>query len=455
MGHSLLGYVLSWTSQKMYVVCPFCELLHSHGYPREGFSTRRSDCSPGGSYRVVFPFETGSEAFHLHFEIEKRRKTYNTVGINMRDEWEIDEDSREVGSLADQFQNLEFEDNVVDEVLREEAQWLISFSVSNDVLELKRFFKSAKSSLQQLVSYTDETGNTALTNTAMEGHEDILDLLVTHGSDINHQNHEGRTALMEAVIYGRLYSVQFLLSKHADRSLTDIYGNDALKLSRNSNNGYGVLKIALNKVIITTLLKVPPRGALIRPTTHAPTSSGPHYGAFHGDGLQRTYVDAVETLDLKSGSQAVARLERGGPFPVIRAASGWTTYATSPAPIDAAHWTKEVFRISKLVGHNLTREPFRHSGTVGQWNACHVEKQLVVWFLDKHVILPDEIGDECEEGNRLDELLTVQPRERLKGARIFVSKKVCDCCCQFINKVNKAFGLTLVAVDRSVREVTV
>lgn len=70
----------------MYIVYPFCELLHSHGYPREGFSTRRSDYSPGGSYRVVSPFETGSEAFHLHFEIEKRRKTYNTIGINMRDE---------------------------------------------------------------------------------------------------------------------------------------------------------------------------------------------------------------------------------------------------------------------------------------------------------------------------------------------------------------------------------
>ncbi len=67
----------------------------------------------------------------------------------MRDEWEIDEGSQEVRSLADQFQNLEFEDDAVDEVLREEAELLIPFSVSNDVLELKRLFKSAQSSLQQ------------------------------------------------------------------------------------------------------------------------------------------------------------------------------------------------------------------------------------------------------------------------------------------------------------------
>jgi hypothetical protein len=92
----------------------------------------------------------------------------------------------------------------------------------------------------------------------------------------------------------------------------------------------------------------------------------PQHGAFYGEGLQRTYVDAVETLDLKRASQAVARLERGGPFPVLRAASGWTAYTTSPALIDAARWTEEVFRISKLVGHNLTRELFPHSGKAGQ-----------------------------------------------------------------------------------------
>ncbi len=443
----------------MYVVCPFCELIHGHGYPKDGFKRRMSDCISGGSeYRVVFPFETGSETFHLHFEIDKRRKRYNTVGIDLRDEWEID-DTQHVEHLVDQLQNLEFkrsteshtQTSAADKVLEEEFKWLVSFCVNNDVLKLQHFLRTAKSSLQQLMSYTDETGNSALTNTAMEGHDDILNLLVENGSDIDHQNHKGRTALMEAVIYGRLYSVQFLLSKHANRSLTDMHGNDALKLNRNSHHYSEILKFALNQAIITTLLKAPPRAPLFRPFPHAPTPSDPHYGAFHGEGLQRTYVDAVETLNLKTAKQAVARLERGGLFPVVRAASGWTTYATSPAPIDAALWTKEVFRISKLVDHDLTHELIRHSGTAGQWNACHVEKQLVVWFLSRHVILPDELGEECEDENKLDALLAVQPPERLKGARILVSKKVCRCCKEFIKKVNQAFGLTLEAADCSAK----
>lgn len=172
--------------------------------------------------------------------------------------------------------------------------------LNNDVLELQRFLRTAKSSLQQLMSYTDEIGNTALTNTAMEGHDGILNLLVENGSDTDHQNHEGRTALMEAVIYGRLYSVHFLLSKDANRSLTDMHGDDALKLNRNSHHYSEILKFALNKAIITTLLKAPPRAPLFRPLPHAPTPSDLHYGAFHGEGLQRTYVDAVETLNLKT-----------------------------------------------------------------------------------------------------------------------------------------------------------
>lgn len=445
----------------MYVVCPFCELVHHHGYPYDGFFTRESDCTacPGGSYRVVFPFETGSEAFHLHFEIDKRRKRYNTVGIDFRDEWEINEDSPPVESLANRLQSLEFgkttEHHVQtagDKVLEEEAKWLMSFCVSNDVIELQRFLRIARSSQQRLMSYTDETGNTALTATAMEGHEDILELLVAKGSEIDHQNHEGRTALMEAVIYGRLHSIQFLLSKHANRSLSDIRGDDALKLNRNSYHCSQILKFALNQAIITTLLKAPPRAPPFRPSPHTPTPSGPRYGAFHGDGHQCIYFDRVQTFDLKTAKQAVARLERGGPFSVVCAASGWTTYNTSPAPIDAAIWTNEVFRVSKLVGHELTPEPFPHSGVPGQWNACHVEKQLVAWFLSRHVILPDELGDECEEQDRLDALLAVQPPTRLKSARILVSKEVCRCCREFIKKVNQAFRLTLEAVDCSVKE---
>ena len=164
-----LDYVLRWTSWKMYVVCQFCEQLHGHGYTYEGSHTRRSDCFPGGSYRVVSPFETAEEASMLHFEINRSLKLYETVGIELRDEWKMEEDGQQVKDLAEQVQSLGLKHtggfyaqrSTFDEVLEEEAQWLMSYCVTNDVVEFKHFSRTTKSSLQQLVSYVERDGNSS------------------------------------------------------------------------------------------------------------------------------------------------------------------------------------------------------------------------------------------------------------------------------------------------------
>lgn len=49
--------------------------------------------------------------------------------------------------------------------------------------------------------------------------------------------------IMGLLLYGRLYTAQYLLSKHADRSWIDIYGDDVLKLNRNSYHCSRILKV--------------------------------------------------------------------------------------------------------------------------------------------------------------------------------------------------------------------
>jgi len=95
-----------------------------------------------------------------------------------------------------------------------------------------------------------------------------------------------------------------------------------------------------------------------------------------------TYVDAVEALDLRTASQVVAQVKRGRLSPVI----------------------------------------------------------CVAWFLYKHVLLLDEIGDECGRKG-LNELLTFQPLERLKEVRRLVSKDVCSCC-EKVKKGGQCIWLT-------------
>lgn len=57
--------------------------------------------------------------------------------------------------------------------------------------------------------------------------------------------------------------------------------DDVLKLNRNSHHYFKILKFALNKVIITTLLKALLRAPLFRSLSHALTLSDSHYDVFY------------------------------------------------------------------------------------------------------------------------------------------------------------------------------
>ena len=66
--------------------------------------------------------------------------------------------------------------------------------------------------------------------------------------------------------------------------------------------------------------------------------------------------------------------------------------------------------------------------------ASHVEKQLVAYYVYKHVLLPDE----CEE------LKKVKPPMQPVRATIVINKKeVCHCCRVFLNKVRERLGVDI------------
>lgn len=52
----------------------------------------------------------------------------------------------------------------------------------------------------------------------------MIRILVQHNADVNAQNIHGRTALMDAAIYGNVDGVHSLLENGADHSLTVRYG---------------------------------------------------------------------------------------------------------------------------------------------------------------------------------------------------------------------------------------
>jgi len=72
-----------------------------------------------------------------------------------------------------------------------------------------------------------ESGYTALACAAEEGNTEVIKVLVKLGSDIDHQDFNGKTALMSAIIFNELVSVKCLIALGANLRVKDNDGRSA------------------------------------------------------------------------------------------------------------------------------------------------------------------------------------------------------------------------------------
>jgi hypothetical protein len=102
-----------------------------------------------------------------------------------------------------------------------------------------------------------------------------------------------------------------------------------------------------------------------------------------------------------------------------------------------------VFR--KAVGHNLKVWPkMDKNRRPGGYYACHTEKQVIAYFLWKHIILQDHVTGGLNKDEELEERsLKLKTLEMSKPAvlrikkNIYVSKNPCDDCKEFQQRVRE------------------
>lgn len=132
-----------------------------------------------------------------------------------------------------------------DDVLQPNEKKFIDHVKEGNIDEILSFFSSAlgfgsdesRIELLDLLNERDESGLAAIHWAADRGHANILDLLLTHGADVNLVDGDcGQTALHYAVSCGHLDSVKVLLKHGADQSIRDSDEMTCLDIATEAND---------------------------------------------------------------------------------------------------------------------------------------------------------------------------------------------------------------------------
>ncbi|KAL8918576.1 MAG: hypothetical protein Q9172_005366 [Xanthocarpia lactea] len=476
-----LAPVQRWNAGTVYLQCPFCSKIHTHGFgasyttiSRVAHCNHSSDLS-FPSYRFAYPFsgQDGTTAYEIDkvtgFFVALGAKTSETETETM--ERALDKLNLNADGFSDRRSWKDATEMITIDTEDESFRRLHEFLGGEDTLTLKRLdyvvsrmLRSGDCKYVEDYIHTsfeadiflygiDEEGNSALNLAACEKYPAMIKLLLDHGADVDHQNKDGRSPLMEATLWGRIENVRYFLEHGANRNLRDIHNNRAIELAesslRNDEERYrrsgGKFQIYREDTFIANQARRVIFELLKDPKDHRSRVVLEQDQVFHSHSFKKTNRQSIELVapitefPVPTEWKTIASLQRPSKYPSIAAMSGWRHGETN-VTISGKDWTNEVKRISRIIGHQLPIDQHRDQGVEGHFFASHAEKQLIAYFISKHVLL--EYGEQ-------ELLQQAKPPVLLKQATILVSRPPCHDCSKFIGAVNKNLRLVISVLDRS------
>ncbi|KAL2817967.1 hypothetical protein BDW59DRAFT_175290 [Aspergillus cavernicola] len=388
MSHHPEADVLWWNAHSYYVLYPHCEEVHRHCVNWDGPMTRVPHCGNSETYLCCFPFNTHGQAA---YEIDKRHRRYVNICAPSHDDTdEVDLLARALAANARITMTDNADRGENDPDIQRDSREVITIGLKDPLGSITQ--KKIGVAIGDCVD-----GRTAELSSTM------VALLLERGARVNAVNHDGRSPLMQASLWGRLENVKLLLGNGADKDIRDNDNRLAIDLAqpirKNRCERYTRLggeispagrspplledtfKRDIDRERIVRLLGGENRKSKIVHGSPPTVAQFEDYSFLPSPG-SLVLQGPIERYPIDRPGKTVARLERGG------------KYASIGAMIDGREWTDEVVYISTVVGHPPTDHEY-DQGQPGRFNACHAEKQLIVYFIDRHVFLPrDTAADE-------------------------------------------------------------
>jgi hypothetical protein len=245
--------VLYWTASHVYIKCPYYEEVHRHGVALPG--KRVSHCYPGGHYEFILPVDESSKL--VGYEIDKRRARFVNAGLlkaqGSGDSYLSEQDESDLDDLFQPRMNIsatsassephlslykgsaELKTYIIpddgDTFEQKEILMAISDCVNGNIKATEQYLSTSPEQ-ELFLTGRFESEDATLIKAAMEKSHDMVSLLLQHKVDVNAINNQGRSALMEAALWGRFDSVKALLNADADKSLRDKEGRCAMDLAK-------------------------------------------------------------------------------------------------------------------------------------------------------------------------------------------------------------------------------
>jgi hypothetical protein len=162
---------------------------------------------------------------------------------------------------------------------------------------------------------------------------------------------------------------------------------------------------------------------------------------------QSWWCSCLETLDQIDRDELCQTRNKGSYILVfvselIDCADAWADEGVPGRVLSNYVWINKVLELCGLMGYQLPKINIDDERKPGSFYACHAEKQLIAYYLSRHVFLPNEIGwchpideatwDTVDSGKKPLQLLSeVQPPLPPEGATILVSEEICSDCEEF------------------------